>query len=90
MHAVWGKISCKVMKIVVSVRSPPPPPPPQRDLYLEGHRLYYAEDWQSMVDTFEKSLLEFYKELDDCRVMCAGPLKYGSTRGFAQVWHVVT
>lgn len=34
---------------------------------------------------FEQSLVEFYEELDDCKVMCDGPLRYGSGGGFPQL-----
>ena len=57
----------------------------QRDLFSRGHQLFYQEDWEEMVQIFERSLLEFYKALDECKVMCDGPLRYISSGAFAQV-----
>lgn len=57
----------------------------QRDLFSKGHQLFYQESWEEMVETFEHSLLEFYKALDECKVMCDGPLRYSSGSVFAQV-----
>ena len=57
----------------------------QRESYAEGHRLYYTDDWAGMVRTFEQSLLEFYKALEECRILCDGPLKYQDNLEFPQV-----
>ena len=57
----------------------------QRDLFAEGHRLFYARDWDAMVTTLEQSLLHFYEALDECKSLCDGPHKYDSTLEFPQV-----
>lgn len=62
----------------------------QRELFTEGHQRFYARDWEKMVDTLEESLEHFYVALNECRTMCAGPMKYDTLLDFAQVGHVCT
>ena len=57
----------------------------QRESYVEGHQLYYTDDWAGMVRTLEQSLLEFYKALEECRILCDGPLKYQDNLEFPRV-----
>ena len=58
----------------------------QRESYVESYQLYYtADDWAGIVRMFEQSLLEFYKALEECRILCDGPLKYQDNLGFPQV-----
>ena len=53
----------------------------QRDLFANGHVLFYKEEWEEMVQSFEQSLVKFYKALDECKVMCDGPMRYSSGGG---------
>lgn len=57
----------------------------QRELFTEGHRLFYAQDWETMVATLEKSLVHFYKALDECKTLCDDLQTYDSTLEFPQV-----
>ena len=56
----------------------------QRELFQTGHVLFYKEDWEEMVQSFELSLKEFYVALDQCKDMCDGPLRYSHLGDFAQ------
>ena len=48
--------------------------------------MFYKEDWEEMVQTFELSLKEFYTALDECKDMCDGaPLRYNPVVGFTQM-----
>lgn len=55
-----------------------------RDLYTQGHQLYFKQDWEKMVETFEAVLQEFYGALEECRLRCDGPLRYTRVLDFAQ------
>ena len=61
---------------------------PKRDLYTEGQRHYFAEEWNTMIEKFELALEEFYPALEKCRQLCNGPLRYTKTLDFAQVLEI--
>ena len=39
-----------------------------RDLFVKGQQLYGESKFEEMIETFEASLKEFYKELEKCRL----------------------
>ena len=49
-----------------------------RDLYIKGQEQYFAQNWKDMIETFESSLQEFRSALQDCHLLCEGPLKYSN------------
>ena len=59
-------------------------PRPQQDLFSKGHVQFYKEDWEEMVQSFEQSLVKFYQALEQCKVMCDGPMRYSSGGGLPQ------
>lgn len=47
--------------------------------YIDGLLAYEAENWQSVIDNMEKSLLQYIYDENECRAFCEGE--------FDQGWH---
>lgn len=44
--------------------------------FLEGKRLYSAEDFASSVGHFEAALEEYFSAYEECRALCEGAYDY--------------
>lgn len=47
--------------------------------YIDGLLAYESENWQSVIDNMEKSLLQYIYDENECRAFCEGE--------FDQGWH---
>ncbi|XP_019860815.1 PREDICTED: prolyl 3-hydroxylase 1-like isoform X2 [Amphimedon queenslandica] len=55
-----------------------------RDLYVEGQALYNSDEYEKMVDKVEEALLEYYIEIEKCRLECEGPQEFNGSKFFAE------